>query len=168
MFERAGMKSAYPCVYHVNSAVSSRNDSVIRVSDCYQEENCKNTFTFLPFTILLLSALNSTAAYCGETEEKSEKTPTSQQRKLPFFLSRAATAAKRKAQTEVARAERCKRRLFTSETDKENIPTSAEPRILRQRSRETQNNDEMVSINCGDLLFYRHLFGGCLKKKNKQ
>ena len=165
MFERAGMKSAYPCVYHVNSAVSSRNDSVIRVSDCYQEENCKNTFTFLPLTILLLSVLNSTAAYCGETEEKSEKTPTSQQRKLPFFLSRAATAAKRKAQTEVARAERCKRRLFTSETDKENIPTSAEPRILRQRSRETQNNDEMVSINCGDLLFYRHLFSGCLKKK---
>ena len=91
MFERAGMKSAYFCVYHVNSAVSSRNDSVIRVSDCYQEENCKNTFTFLPFTILLLSVLNSTAAYCGETEEKSEKTPTSQQRKLPFFLSRAAT-----------------------------------------------------------------------------
>ena len=32
---------------HVNSAVSSRNDSVIRVSDFYQEENCKNTFTFL-------------------------------------------------------------------------------------------------------------------------
>ena len=167
MFERAGMKSAYPCVYHVNSAVSSRNDSVIRVSDCYQEENCKNTFTFLPLTILLLSVLNSTAAYCGETEEKSEKTPTSQQRKLPFFLSRAATAAKRKAQTEVARAERCKRRLFTSETDKENIPTSAEPRILRQRSRETQNNNEMVSINCGDLLFYRYLFSGCLKKKKK-
>ena len=47
MFERAGMKSAYPCVYRVNSAVSSRNDSVIRVSDFYQEENCKNTFTFL-------------------------------------------------------------------------------------------------------------------------
>ena len=116
MFERGGMKSAYPCVYHVNSAVSSRNDSVIRVSDCYQEENCKNTFTFLPLTILLISALNSTAAYCGETEEKSEKTPTSQQRKLPFFLSHAATAAKRKAQTEVARAERCKRRLFTSES----------------------------------------------------
>ena len=94
--------------------------------------------------------LNSTAAYCGETEEKSEKTPTSQQRKLPFFPSRAATAAKGKAQIEIARAQRCKRRLLTSETDKENIPTSAEPRILRQKSRETQNTDEMVSANCGD------------------
>ena len=104
MFERGGMKSAYPFVYHVNSAVSSRNDSVIRVSDCYHEENCKNTFTFLPFTILLLLVLNLTAAYCAETEEKREKTPTSQQRKLPFFLSRAATAAKRKAQTEVTTA----------------------------------------------------------------
>ena len=71
-FERGGMKSAHPCVYHVNSAVSSRNDSVIRVSDCYAEENCKNNFTFLPFTILLLSVLNSTAAYRDETEEKSE------------------------------------------------------------------------------------------------
>ena len=98
------MKSPYPCVYHVNSAVSSGNDNVIRVSDCYQEENCKNSFTFLPFTILLLSALNATAAYCGKTEEKSEKTPTSQQKKLPFFLSRAATAAKRKAQTHVTTA----------------------------------------------------------------
>ena len=94
--------------------------------------------------------LNSTAAYCGETEEKSEKTPTSQQRKLPFFPSRAATAAKGKAQIEIARAERDKRRLFTSETDKENIPSSAEPRILRQKNRETQNTDEMVSANCGD------------------
>ena len=164
-FERSGMKSGYLCVYHVNSAVSSRNDSVIRVSDCYQEEDCKNNFTFLPFTIFLLSVLNSTAAYCGETEEKSEKTPTSQKRKLPFFLSRAATAVKRKAQTEVARAERCKRRLFTNETDKENIPTLAQPRILRQKSRETQNTAEMVSISCGDWLFYWLLFWGCLKKK---
>ena len=77
MFERGGMKSAHLHFYRVNSAVSSRNDSVLHVSDCYQEENCKNTFTFLLFTILLLSVLNSTAAYCGETEEKSEKTPTS-------------------------------------------------------------------------------------------
>ena len=85
--------------------------------------------------------------------------------KLPFFLSRAGTAAKHKTQTEVARAEQCKRRLFTSETEKENITRSDEPCILCQRSREMQNNDEMVSINCGDLSFYRHLFWGCLKKK---
>ena len=112
-------------------------------SDCY-EENRNHNYTFLPFTIRLLSA-----AYWGETEEKSEQTPPSQKRKLPFLLSRAAEAAKRKAQTEVARAERCKRRLFWSETDKENIPTSAEPRILPQKSRETQITDEIVSIKCG-------------------
>ena len=120
-------------------------------SDCYQE-NRNHNYTFLPFTIRLLSA-----AYWGETEEKSEQTPPSQKRKLPFLLSRAAEAAKRKAQTEVARAERCKRRLFSSETDKENIPTSAEPRILPQKSRETQITDEIVSIKCGVWLFHWHL-----------
>ena len=150
MFERAGIKSAYVFVYRVNSVVSSRNDSVISVSNCYQEENCKNTFTFLPFFILLLSVLNSQPFTVAKLKKRAIK--------LPFFLSRAGTAAKHKTQTEVARAEQCKRRLFTSETEKENITTSDEPCILCQRSREMQNNDEMVSINCGDLSFYRHLF----------
>ena len=53
MFERNGMKSAYPGFYHINSAVSSCNDNVIHVSNCYQEENSNNNFTFLPFTYLL-------------------------------------------------------------------------------------------------------------------
>ena len=46
------VKTAYPSIYHSNSAVSSANDSVIRMKDCYQEENRNNNF---PLRLLFFS-----------------------------------------------------------------------------------------------------------------
>ena len=129
------------------SLESSRNDSV---TNCCKEESRKTSNYFL-FTLplaILFSMLVSRTAYCGETDENIEQTPKAQQKNLPFYCSRGVKAAKRKAKTEAARAELCKRRLFPSNENKENQTcTSAEPRIFRKNNHDSKNTGgEMVSI----------------------
>ena len=64
--------------------------------------------------------LVSRTAYCGETDENIEQTPKAQQKQIPFYCLRGVKAVKRKAKTETARAELCKRCLFPSNKNKEN------------------------------------------------
>ena len=126
---------------------SSWNDSV---TNCYKEESCKTSHHFLfrlPLAILF-SMLFSRTAYCGETDENSEKTPQSHQKKRPFYCSCEVKAVKRKAKTKAARAECCKCCLFPPNENKQNKTlTSAEPRTLRKNSHDPKNTGgEMVSI----------------------
>lgn len=146
-FEKNEWKSACITTIFQKSLESSRNDSV---TNCCKEESRKtsNYSLFrLPLAILF-SMLFTRTAYCGETDENSEQTPQSQQEKRPFYCSRKVKAAKRKAKTEAAGAELCKRRLFPANENKENETSiSAEPRILRKNSHDPKNTGgEMVSM----------------------
>ena len=104
VFEKNECKSASTTrIYHESS--DSRNSSVTNIN-CCQEESRDNDFIFsLPLTILLLSMVPLTATYYRKTDENCEHTPQLQQKKQPFYLSRTVKAAKRKANTEAARAE---------------------------------------------------------------
>ena len=146
-FEKNEWNPAYITTIFQKSLESSRNDSV---TNCCKEESRKTSNYFL-FTLplaILFSMLVSRTAYCGETDENIEQTPKARQKSLPFYCSRGVKAAKRKAKTEAARAELCKRRLFPSNENKENKTcTSVEPRIFRKNNHDSKNTGgEMVSI----------------------
>ena len=100
---------------------------------------------------VLLSLVFGATAHCGENDENELSTPGKQ----PFYRSRTAKAAKRRARTEIARAERCKRRLFSEESD-ENDPslTVLDPPVLRQR--EKQAHQSTVKRN-NNMTFFTNL-----------
>ena len=100
----------------------------------------------LPFAVLVSTAVSSPIAFCGKEDDTPvNATATS----ASFIFSRARKAGKRKAQTEKARVEKCKRRLF--EEDAENLTPPAvliEPRILRENPPQRRVED-LVSENTG-------------------
>ena len=76
-----------------------------------------NDLFFSVSLITLLSVVFSRTACCKETEEKSKEKP--KKKKYSLYLSHRVKAAKRKAMTEAARGELCKRRsLRTSRVKK--------------------------------------------------
>ena len=69
-------------------------------------------------------------------------------KKQPFFLARTSKVTKRKQMTQAARAERCKRRLFTIENGDENCCDNSQLTVLEQhelRKRIPQDAEKLVS-----------------------
>ena len=100
------------------------------------------------FSGALASVLLKATAYCVENDENEFSMPGNQ----PFYRSRTAKATKRRARTEIARAERCKRRLFTEESDENDLSlTILKPPVLRQR--EKQAHQSTVKRNNKMTLF---------------
>jgi len=96
--------------------------------------NSKVFFSGAHASVLLTLVFGSTA-YCGESDEFS--TPGKQS----FYLSRTAKKAKKRARTEAARAERCKRRLFSEEGDENDpSPLVLDPPVLRERDKQAQQS----------------------------
>ena len=119
------------------------------VTRCCQNSKLKFTSFFSGvLASVLLSLVFGGTAYCGENDENEFSTPGKQ----PFYRSRTAKAAKRRARTEIARAERCKRRLFTEESDV-NDPslTVLDSPVLQQR--EKQAHQSTVKRNNKMTLF---------------
>ena len=98
----------------------------------------------LPFAVLVSTAFSIPIAFCGNEDDTPVKATTTS---ASFIFSRARKAEKRKAQTERARGEICKRQLF--EEDTENLTPPAvliEPRILRENPPQRRIED-LVSEN---------------------
>ena len=84
---------------------------------------------------VLLTLVFGSTAYCGESAEFS--TPGKQ----PFYLSLTAKKAKKRARTEAARAERCKRHLFSEKGDENDpSPLVLDPPVLRERDKQAQQS----------------------------
>ena len=80
----------------------------------------------LPVAVLMYIFVSTSLAFCGK-EDATVSTPTN------FILSRTHKVEKRKARTEKARAERCKRRLFSDEDENIALPVLAEAHMLRKK-----------------------------------
>ena len=106
-----------------------------------QSKHRFTSFFGIPLASALLSLVFGPTAFCGENDENEFSTPGKQ----PFFRSRTAKAAKRRARSEVARAESYKRRFFSEEDDENDPPPPViGPPILRKRETQTQ---QLVRIN---------------------
>ena len=111
------------------------------VTKSCQSKHRFTSFFGIPLASALLSLVFGPTAFCGENDENEFSTPGKQ----PFFRSRTAKAAKRRARTEAARAESCKRRLFSEEDDENDQPPPVlDPPVLRKRETQTQ---QLVRIN---------------------
>lgn len=96
----------------------------------------------LPVAVLVSIYLSTSLAFCGK-EDANVSTPTN------LILLRTRKAEKRKARTEKAWVERCKRRLFSDE-DSDNIalPVLTEPHMLRENTKPPQRlAEDMVGGN---------------------
>ena len=105
-----------------------------------ESEHKFTSFFSIPLACVLLFLVFGPIAFCGENDENKFSTPGKQ----PFFRSRTAKAAKRRARTEAARAESCKRRLFSEEDDENDPPPPVlDPPVLRKRETQAQ---QLVTI----------------------
>lgn len=106
------------------------------VTKCCENNKPKFTSFFSgALASVLLTLVFGSTAHCGESDEFS--TPGKQ----PFYLSRTAKKAKKRARTEAARAERCKRRLFSEEGDENDpSPLVLDPPVLRERDKQAQQS----------------------------
>ena len=131
----------------------TENDSRDRETENFPRKNYALLFG-LPFAVLVSTAVLSPIAFCGNEDDTPVKATTTS---ASFIFSRARKAEKRKAQTERARGEICKRRLF--EEDAENLTPPAvliEPRILREnpsqrRIEDLVNENIRLQLRCQTL-----------------
>ena len=95
----------------------------------------------LPVAVLMSIYVSTSLAFCGK-EDATVSTPTN------FILSRTYKAEERKARTEKARVERCKRRLFPDEDENIALPDLAEADMLRENIKPPQRlPEDMVGGN---------------------
>ena len=96
----------------------------------------------LPLAVLVSTLVSTPTAFCGHEEDTPVK---AQATSANFIFSRARKAEKRKAATEKARAERCKRRLFQGDEENITLPFLNEPRTLRENPPQRRAEESAVS-----------------------
>ena len=113
-------------------------------------KSCQSKHRFTSFFgIPLASALFPWCLDLPLSARKMMKTNFQRPGKQPFFRSRTAKAAKRRARTEAARAESCKRCLFSEEDDENDQPPPVlDPPVLRKRETKTQQLLRINKIIC--------------------
>ena len=115
-----------------------------RETRCNQRGNHARNYQVLlglPVAVLMSIYVSTSFAFCGK-EDATVSTPTN------LILSRTHKAEKRKARTEKARVERCKRRLFSDEDENIALPDLAEAHMLRENIKPPQRlPEDMVGGN---------------------